>query len=535
MAEITYILLMMILGPAAFDDVIKHPPRDLAGLVRAESALLQLGAKTDEESLIALLQAGKAKALDTSALEAAVKQLAEGDFQERKDAEETLAKAGAAAKPFLEEAAKSKDPEVRITAKRLLDRIHEKAAQQAQDTDYAKRLFAICHLADLKAQSAVPVLRRLTKTSSPTIRSAATEALTAIEGKELEEPDPAKLIEAIVRKVPKETGFVAAADMVSDRQRHTLTQIINRIRGKKELNEQLKPYLAQLPRNQERMQRELVKLIALIGNIRIDAAVLMVSDQAGITSKSGYAGIVVKGEHEAARLAGFLQKKLRSQKKEYQGKTYYGTRFAGPAFCSLDDETFVFSVGPQHNGAHMMPMLDALLGDEKEEVPEHLNFVLEESKRKTSRIMAAGALSEGQKQTIRREVTQELNQVKQRIQANPMPQLQSAKAMMEAVLGLTQPVRFTGKLEKARMLTVNAFCRKKEDAKNLGDSFMTMDKMVRMMLQNQLGMGNPQQQELIRSMKLDKAFVAVEQADEEVEIRVDPSRVIMFPVFFMAF
>ncbi len=107
---------------------------------------------------------------------------------DRKAASAKLRLIGAPARPALERATKSDDPEVRERANELLANLSESGARGKA----VRRLMAIRALGEMKAAGALPMLRGLLKSKEPFEADYAGRAVAAIEGQLYERPPLAK-------------------------------------------------------------------------------------------------------------------------------------------------------------------------------------------------------------------------------------------------------------------------------------------------------------------------------------------------------
>ncbi len=112
-----------------------------------------------------------------------IQDLASDSFEVRERAAEELRKMGAAALPQLEEAAKSKDPEVMVRAQSILRDLAEERQEMT-----VRRLMAIRTLGELKDPRAAQVLQGLLHSKQPFEARYAAAALAAIGGQPYQRP-----------------------------------------------------------------------------------------------------------------------------------------------------------------------------------------------------------------------------------------------------------------------------------------------------------------------------------------------------------
>ena len=128
-------LLIILLGGNFFPQLLESPPRDLVSLVDPKVVLEKEGLKTDGASLIALLEGKVEVNLGEADLKKAIADLASDEFRTREHARQVLEAAGQDAYPYLNEAARSEHPEVRLSAKEIIAAVNanEDANQSIED------------------------------------------------------------------------------------------------------------------------------------------------------------------------------------------------------------------------------------------------------------------------------------------------------------------------------------------------------------------------------------------------------------------
>jgi len=397
-----------------FPRLLHAPPSDLAALVRPEYALKQLDVdSTDEAALMAAL--GKAAPVgDSEELRRAVAELAADEYRVRRRAAERLRAAGVRALPFLKEAARSDDPEVRLTARELIASMKGAAAQGLPNPDYLRRLFAIRMLEKRKSRQALPVLRAMLNDEDPTLRDAAREAVAAIEGNPLRRDTRLGLRE-IAGHLPEDVGFVAVFTAPQAPTRSPLMDMTAPLLGRPGGEGQAiagfrecvpDSFAPALSRVLERTEAGLLKTIGKCGNVRVDSAVVLFSDRIG--AGAGYVAIIVTGAWDRGRIRPLLEDLLdaRSAVRVGDARAMVGDK---RGFCVLDDARLVISFGAE--STRIARLVERLRAEGTGNPPEHLAPAFARAGQGRSYFVAAGSLSEAQRELLRKALAHEIDAV----------------------------------------------------------------------------------------------------------------------------
>lgn len=439
----SFLGLLLLFGGKALPDFMNSPPRDLAALLAPEAVLQQMEVETEgDAALIALLEGEEpAEEPGDAALEQAIKDLGSADFAVRQAAAGKLREAGPAAKPLLQQATRSEDPEVRLSAEEILGELmlQEQKARVQGDREYVRKLYAIRLLEQRRSQEALPALRKVVAGEDLTLADAAHQAIGAITGEEAtQEVEP--LADRLRGFVPVHAGFVMLTRLprpTEDAEAKTLDDYLAPIF--QQANAAMPGMMD--PEDQAEALSEakngLLEVIAAAGNIRVDGAMLILSDDLGLNDNA-YGALVVKGFWDAKRVRAALQKTT-DQVREIAGQQVYGGRFE-PAVCVPDVSTFIVTFGDAEEAGHMARFLSAV-----ETPPEQLAAHVApafELLTETKGLAAAGALSEGQRAEIRAEMQGELQRKQQQAPMDAEDQLEKAGA--ELFLSLADVERYEG-------------------------------------------------------------------------------------------
>ena len=169
------------------------PPAKGADLLDAVDSEIYWSLAEIEQSppaLIPLLVARVAAEAERETIDKHIADLASPEFAVRTRAMAELSRMGFHARPALEEAAESDNPEVAAAVKQLLSKVGRTA-----DDSRMHRLMAIRTLGELEAEEAVPHLKKLADSKEPFVADYVSRALAEIQkgGFIPARPDPAAL------------------------------------------------------------------------------------------------------------------------------------------------------------------------------------------------------------------------------------------------------------------------------------------------------------------------------------------------------
>jgi hypothetical protein len=282
---------------------------------------IEVGAET-----IVPLLVEKAPAVDVPA---AIRDLASPDYKTRVDAKKRLLAAGPAATDALEEAAKSDDPEVALSAQEILGKM--KAESGADDV---RLLMAISTAGRERMKEAVPALEKLVGSRRPFVDEYAREALALMKGEPFESPalDPDAGL-ADVRCLPQGTAAVIHFDT-----RLSRSMDIKAVFDALAAGPRRRP-------NPDEMKAGIVEAVEALGNMRLDAATFGVSDEIG--PRKGFVVFILRGRYKPDRLAAFLGAKF----PRGQVRTVEGVKVWMPdsecEFVPFDERRVAVIVGPR--------------------------------------------------------------------------------------------------------------------------------------------------------------------------------------------
>ena len=363
MAMVSIAFFMALFSAQVFGDALAGPPADLASLLDPKATLERLEAPTDEDSLIGALGVPVGAGPDEAALKKAVADLGAQQYDVRQAAARVLRQAGAAARAHLEAAARSDDPEVRLTAQGILGELNA-ADAPGKNMAYVRKLMTIRLLAQMKSQRALPALRQLAAGGNVTLADAAGQAVAAIEGGPSRRPSGTAALAELAARLPADTAFVVMLNAeLGSSHASVRSRIEAFMKGAGEAGNALPFGMPGMDMGGvlEQMLPEIEKgitdALARTGNIRVDAAVMIIPK--GIGEDSGYVAWVIKGLCEPERVALLLANALGEQ-RQFGNLTIYYEEWGSRAVCLLDSWTLVISMGPGDDGSHIEPVLNAM-------------------------------------------------------------------------------------------------------------------------------------------------------------------------------
>ena len=272
--------LFMLLAVNPLNSLLSHPPRDFASLLDPAAVLQTMNVETSDEALVAVLAA---------------------------------------------------------------------PAEAAPADLYVKKLMAIRLLEQNKSAKGLPALEATAKGADATLRDAALEAIAAINGKPSPRPNGAALLKELARSVPADAGFVVALDFERDSKGSTVRALLENALQELEAKaalappansntppqapamvQQIKPFVtAMIPQ----VEQGLVQALAATGNLRMDAAMLILPPEMGTQPNENHLRCVVKGLYDPARIAALLESAGDFEKRETAGHAVYVNKQGEMEIC----------------------------------------------------------------------------------------------------------------------------------------------------------------------------------------------------------
>jgi hypothetical protein len=516
-------IIMFLMGNLGFlTGITDAPPMDFASLLQPKAVLEQMNVRTDEATLIKLIAAGDKVKVSQERLKQAVKALQSDDRRARKKAEMILQAAGDAAIPNLETAAKSADPEVKVTAQNLLRSLQQKrAAETKNDTGYVKKLMAIRALQGMKSKSSLPALQAIARGGNPTLSDAAQTAVAIINGEKPKRPTGAATLKQVMTRLPKDLGFVATLDVEKGSKTRTINQFMDEVKKAAEKDPQMKQLAPQMIAFIPMVQKGMAQFIGLSGNVRIDSITFASTRDlaTGPGNDAGAVAFIFKGLHDPAMMANALKQEARLKEMKYKKDTVLFER--NVAFCSIDQNTFVMAMSDAKDGSQIYPILDAWHNLPNKELDPVHKKAFETVIAGKVRLAAGGMLSDAQKALARPELAKDLQRQKARGIRQPDDKLEIAA--LEMMVSVIDAKSFFAQADPKLKVTVEAACADAAAAKKLADQVNRVDKEWRNMMaqaledmKGQQGGGMPAQfKQLFEKMDIKNPMFTANSEDDK--------------------
>lgn len=237
-------------------------------------------------------------------VDALVKQLGDDQYTVRQAARDKLATYGSKAKPALEKAVTSKDPEVVASAKDLLEQMSQRGAVGREKQ--IRQLMAIRTLGETKEKIAVALLTKLGKSPTPFVAEYAQRALALIQEQPAPVVKPATWTELDqdLTLLPDNVGIFGATQSGFAPAR-TLAEIgldiaATRNRAAASVQRLGATY-------QRAMQANILSYVEQIGNMRVTGMSLGVSEDFTNPNDAGWAVFIWHGTFDQTALLGQIR------------------------------------------------------------------------------------------------------------------------------------------------------------------------------------------------------------------------------------
>ena len=294
-----------------------------------------------------------------------IEQLGDAKFTVREAATRKIRALGPAAVEQLRLAAKSTDAEIATRAQALL-----KVLDRSGKKTLASRLMAIRTLGELKNPAALPLLRKQLSSDEAFLAEYAARAVALIEGKPYSRPRlSTRQLDEDLALLPAECGMVG--------------QLSLRLDTPYRLDDALKQPGFQLfapgilgggqnaEERQKRLQAQLLTLIGMTGNLRVDSVTMGLSEKIG--PKDGFVVFVFRGRYNREALAETFKKFPTGMTTRKVGDVTVIGSDREAEFVLLSDRRLMFVAGPKQR-----PLtIEALLASGEKSIPRiHSNATM---------------------------------------------------------------------------------------------------------------------------------------------------------------
>jgi hypothetical protein len=463
-------LTLLILNP--LNSLLSHPPRDFASLLDPAAVLRTMNVQTSDEALAAVLTAPAEPA---------------------------------------------------------------PATEPASADLYVKKLMAIRLLEQNKSAKGLPALEATAKGADITLRDAALEAITAINGKPSPRPNGAALLKELAQSVPADAGFVVALDFERDSRSTTARALLENALKEFETKSaasspaasNAQPDAAAIMRQQVQQavtamipqaEQGLVQALAATGNLRLDAAMLILPPEMGAQPNENYIRCAVKGLYDPARIAGLLEGTGDFEKRETAGRAVYVNKQGEMEIGLLDPNTLAVVITNKSDKAGIMEnFLRALTAAQKESAPKPLAEAFDMVAERQARVAVAGTLSPAQKKSFAGSLAENLKPTN--LQLGPAEQIASSASQM--LLNVVQARAYAASLDAEGKLAVHIVCPDAAAATALNDSANNLQKTLFDMVSKQAASAPPQFAMVLSNATQEGCLWKTEMADTTVTMKVD--------------
>jgi len=460
----SWLIMLLVLNP--LNSLLNHPPRDFASLFNPAEVLQTMNVETTDEALIAVLAA---------------------------------------------------------------------PADAAAADLYVKKLMAIRLLEQNKSAKGLPALEAAAKGADITLRDAALEAVAAINGKPSPRPNGAALLKELARSVPADAGFVVALDFERDSKGSTLRALLENAMKEIEAksaanppaNSSTPPETAVMVRQQilqavnamiPQAEQGLARALAATGNLRADAAMLILPPAMGTKQNEDYFRCVIKGLYDPARIAALLESTGDFEKRETAGHAVYVNKNGKMEICLLDSNTFLVAIMNGSDKAGVMAsLLGALTAAEKTPPQKAIAEAFDMVTERQARMAVAGTFSPAQKTSFTTTLMQNLKPTN--LQLGPAEEIAFDGSQM--LLNVVQAQAYAASLDTQGKLAIHIVCPDTAAAKTLNDSANKLQKTLFDMVSNEAAKVPPPLDMIFRDVNKEGCLWKSEIADTTVTIKVD--------------
>ena len=298
---------------------------ELLQLADTQSYWQLQGGQPATAALIAYVSTSPADA-NTDKIDSLIKQLGATTFADREKATQALIKIGDAARNAVKKALEHEDPEIRIRAELVLEKLI--GDDQA---DYIRTLMAIRTLGDLRTKDALPELEKLTQSTKPFVASYAARAIANITGEPFAAaPIEPKVLESDLMLLPKTCNVVAQFKAIGS-DAMDLDSI---------LQQGMLPPGTDATMIKAQTTKRIIEVAHRVGNLRMDAMTIGVSGKAN-TNEFSVVGLA-RGEYNADAFIATIKKESHRAEMRTEGSLRILKPDNGIAIIFIDNHSLAF-------------------------------------------------------------------------------------------------------------------------------------------------------------------------------------------------
>jgi hypothetical protein len=400
---------------------------------------------------------------------------------------------------------------------------------------YVKKLMAIRLLEQNKSAKGLPALEAMAKDADVTLRDAALDAIAAINDKPSLRPNGAALLKELARSVPADAGFVVALDFERDSKSLTARALIENalkeMAAKGALNPpananapgdtsamMMQQFQQAIPAMIPQVEQGLAQALAATGNLRVDAAMLILPPEMGTQPNENYLRCVIKGLYDPARIAKLLESTGDFEKRETAGHAVYVNKPGDMQICLLDGNTFLLAIMNKSEKAGVMEnFLSALTAAEKAPLQKAFAEAFDMVTERQARLAVAGTFSPAQKKSFTTSLVQNLKPTN--LQLGPAEEI--AFTGSQTLLDIVQAQAYAASLDTQGKLAIHIVCPDAAAATALNDSADKLQKTLFAMVSKESTDVPPPFAMVLRDVTKEGCLWKSEVAETTVTIKVD--------------
>jgi hypothetical protein len=361
---------------------------------------------------------------------------------------------------------------------------------------YVKKLMAIRLLEQNKSAKALPALTAVVKGLDITLGDAALEAISAINGKPSPRPTGASLLKDLARSVPPDAGFVAVLDFERDSKGSTVRGLLDNamkeMEAKTAANSSVPPEAAaMIPQinaiitsMMPQAEQGLVRALTATGNLRLDAAMLVLPPKLGTQSDESFFCCVAKGLYDPTRIGALLEGTGHFDRRDIAGHVAYADRGGKTEFCLFDANTFLAAkLDPSDKSGVMENLVGALTAPGKAPPQRALAEAFDMVTERHARLAVAGTFSAEQKKSFAATLVENLKPTNLQLEPTAQVAFDGSQALLKAV----QAQAYAASLDTQGKLAVHVVCADAAAAAALNESADKLQKTLFDMVTKEAG------------------------------------------------
>jgi hypothetical protein len=266
------------------------------------------------------------------------------------------------------------------------------------------------------------------------------------------------------------------------------------------------------------VEQGLAQALAATGNLRVDAAMLILPPEMGTQPNENYLRCVIKGLYDPARIAKLLESTGDFEKRETAGHAVYVNKPGDMQICLLDGNTFLLAIMNKSEKAGVMEnFLSALTAAEKAPLQKAFAEAFDMVTERQARLAVAGTFSPAQKKSFTTSLVQNLKPTN--LQLGPAEEI--AFTGSQTLLDIVQAQAYAASLDTQGKLAIHIVCPDAAAATALNDSADKLQKTLFAMVSKESTDVPPPFAMVLRDVTKEGCLWKSEVAETTVTIKVD--------------